>query len=114
MNNFLEYKGFSGTIEFSSEDDCFFGKIIGINDLITFEGKSVEEIKASFSESIDDYLEICEETGKQPEKSYKGSFNIRIDPVLHKKAAMLAIAANISLNQFVSSAISEKIQINSD
>ena len=113
MNNFLEYKGFSGTIEFSSQDDCFFGKIVGINDLVTFEGRSVEEIKASFFEAVDDYLEMCKELGKEPEKAYKGSFNIRIDPVLHKKAAKLATAYNISLNQFVESAIADKIQDNS-
>ena len=68
MNNTLEHKGYLGSIEFSNEDDCFFGKILGINDLVTFEGSSVQEIKVAFREAIDDYILICERAGKEPEK----------------------------------------------
>ena len=109
MNSALEYKGYFGSIEFSNEDDCFYGKIIGIDDLVTFEGISVEEIKAAFHEAVDDYLLICERAGKKPKKSYKGSFNVRIDPELHKKASILAQARHISLNQFIELSITEKV-----
>ena len=109
MNNHLEYNGYAGTIEFSADDNCFFGKIIGINDLVTFEGSSVEEIKTAFSEAVDDYLEMCAVNGKEADKSYKGSFNVRINPALHRQAATYAALAHISLNQFVESAIAEKM-----
>ena len=112
MNNTLEYKGYIGVVEFSTEDECFFGKVTGLNDLITFEGQSVAEIKTSFFEAVDDYLGMCATTGKEAEKSYKGSFNVRIDPLLHKKAAVSAATMHISLNQFVEAAIAEKTQNN--
>ena len=109
MNNVLEYKSYIGTIEFSADDNCFFGKIIGINDLVSFEGSSVEEIRTAFTEAVDDYLEMCAENGKEPDKSYKGSFNVRIDPALHRKAASFAAYTHISLNQLVETAIAEKV-----
>lgn len=65
MNNGLVYKGYFSSIEFSNEDDCFFGKVHGINDLITFEGTTVEEIRIAFHEAIDDYLLMCERAGKR-------------------------------------------------
>ena len=104
-DNLLIYKGFYGSVEYSATDDCFFGKIIGISDLVTFEGISVENLKKAFKEAVDDYLIICKEAGKEPHKSYKGSFNIRISPELHREAAVLAYREGISLNAFVERAI---------
>ena len=109
MSNTLEYKGYLGSVEFSNEDDCFFGKILGINDLVTFDGNSVDEMKVSFHEAVDDYLDMCKRAGKQPEKTYKGSFNIRIDPELHRKASLLAQTQHMSLNRFIELSISEKV-----
>ena len=109
MNNMLEYKGYFGKVEFSSDDDCFFGKLIGINDLVTFEGCNVEEIKQAFHEAVDDYIFMCERAGREPQRTYKGSFNIRINPELHKRASIIAAAEKISLNQLVESAILEKV-----
>lgn len=110
MNNMLEYKDYYGKVEFSADDDCFFGKVIGINDLVTFEGINVGEIKQAFHEAVEDYIFMCEKAGKEPEKTYKGSFNIRITPELHKKASIIAATESISLNQFVELAIVEKVQ----
>jgi predicted HicB family RNase H-like nuclease len=109
MKDLLQYKEFFGSVHFSSDDTIFFGKIEGINDLVTFEGKTVEEIKKSFKEAIDDYLEICRQTNKEPLKSYKGSFNIRISPDLHKKAVLKSITRGVSLNQFVQKAIEHEV-----
>lgn len=109
MENKLIYKGYLGTVNFSAEDEVFYGKIHGINDLVTFEGKSVSELKNSFSESIDDYLQTCQELNRLPDKTYKGSFNIRISNELHKKAATVASEKSISLNDFVRRAISYAI-----
>ena len=114
MNDYLTYEGYLGTVLFSAEDEVFYGKVHGINDLITFEGKSVEELKKSFEESIDDYLESCKELGKQPSKIFKGSFNIRISTELHRKAALISTKKNISLNDFVKKAIAYAVEHEKD
>ncbi len=109
MKDLLQYKDFIGSVHFSSDDAVFFGKIEGINDMVTFEGRTVDEIKKSFKEAVEDYLEICKQTGKKPFKSYKGSFNIRITPELHKKAVQKSISRGLSLNQFVQKAIEHEV-----
>ena len=75
-NDTLKYKDFFGSVEYSADDDCFFGKIIGTTDLVTFEGDSVDSLKAAFAEAVEDYLILCKEVGKEPQKTYKGSFNV--------------------------------------
>jgi predicted HicB family RNase H-like nuclease len=109
MNNLLKHNNFLGSVSYSAEDDCFFGKIIGINDLITFEGDSVDTLKSAFREAVEDYLFLCEEAGKEPQKSYKGSFNVRISPDLHKDAVVMATQKGVSLNAFVEKAISDTV-----
>lgn len=105
MNDLLHYKEYYATIHFSAEDEVFYGKIIGINDLVSFEGTTVAQLKKAFREAVDDYLETCAELGKEPEKLYKGSFNIRIPSELHREAALQASIKNMSLNDFVRFAI---------
>ncbi len=105
MKNYMEHKGYMGKISYSQEDHVFFGTVVGINDLITFEGESVDELVSSFQEAVDDYLEVCARHSKQPDKSFKGQFNIRIDPELHRKIALESAILNISLNQFVEIAL---------
>lgn len=110
MTDILEYKSYYATVHFSAEDEAFHGKIIGINDLVNFEGTTVKQLKAAFHEAVDDYLETCKELGKEPEKTYKGSFNIRISPDLHRQAAQHALLRGISLNDFVKNAIDYMIK----
>ena len=110
MKNILKYKDYIGTVNFSSDDEIFYGKIEGINDLISFEADNVKDLKASFEEAVDDYLETCRLAKKNPEKSYKGSFNIRIDPELHKKAVYKSLEDGISLNKYIENAVKEKIE----
>ncbi|HJW86697.1 MAG TPA: type II toxin-antitoxin system HicB family antitoxin, partial [Candidatus Brocadiaceae bacterium] len=86
MKDVLTYKGFIGTVHFSAEDKVFHGKIEGIDDLVTFEGHSVEELIKAFHNEVDDYIALCKEMGKEPIRSYKGSFNVRISPEMHRKA----------------------------
>ena len=105
----LKHNDFFGSVEYSADDDCFFGKIIGTTDLVTFEGDSVENLKIAFKEAVEDYLILCSEVGKEPQKTYKGSFNIRISPDLHKEAAMLANRKGISLNAFVEKTIYDAV-----
>lgn len=105
MKNFLEYRGYLGTVEFSADDKCFFGKIQGINDLVLFEGESVSELERSFKEAVDDYLETCKEIGKQPNKTFKGNFNVRVDKETHKKLFLLAAKKGLNLNQLVNKSL---------
>jgi len=114
MNDYLTYEGYLGTVLFSAEDEVFYGEVYGINDLVTFEGKSVKELKRSFEESIDDCLECCKELGKQPDKTFKGSFNIRISTELHRKAALISTRQKISLNDFVKKAIAYAVEHEKD
>ena len=85
MNNTMEYKGYVGSVEFSEEDAIFYGKVMGIRSLISYEGENAKELIEGFHEAVDEYLLICEQQKKVPEQAYKGSFNVRISPELHKK-----------------------------
>ncbi len=109
MNNLLQYNNFLGSVSFSSLDDVFHGRIEGINDLVTFEGSSVKQLKKAFKDAVNDYLILCKEIGKDPYKSFKGSFNVRVSEELHSKAYRQALVENISLNQFVKEAIVLKL-----
>lgn len=105
MTNALTYNGYTASISYSADDDVFFGKVMGVNDLITFEGTSVFELKNSFQEAVDDYLETCKTLGKSPDKTYKGVFNVRVSSELHKKIATFAAQNDITLNDFVRSVL---------
>jgi len=109
MKDVLVYKGYIGTVHYSAEDDVFHGRIEGIRDLIIFEGRSVEELKKAFHEAVDDYLEFCKKVNKKPEKPYRGSFNIRIAPEIHRQIAIKAAIAGISLNQFIQKALEKAV-----
>lgn len=106
MKNYLEYKGYIGTVEFSAEDKIFFGKIQGINDLVAFEGASVDELNTVFEETVNDYLETCKDLNKAPDKVFKGSFNVRVSQELHQKTAILAAKKGLNLNDIVKEALS--------
>ena len=105
MKNTMEYKGYVGNVEFSEEDEVFFGKVIGIRSLISYEGATAKELIKDFHDAVDDYLALCEAEGVEPEKAYKGSFNIRISPELHKQAIRCAESNQMSLNSFVEKAL---------
>ena len=105
MNNIMEYKGYVGTVEFSEKDMIFYGKVMGIRALISYEGTTAHELIDDFHGAVEDYLTLCEAEGKEPEKAYKGSFNVRISTELHKQAAIFATTHGISLNSFVENAL---------
>jgi len=98
----LKHKGYIGTVEYSEEDNCLFGKVIGMNkNLITYEGKTVEELKADFEAGIDQYLESCKERGIKPQKAYSGSLNIRIPSEVHSQLAIKAQMTGRSINAVI-------------
>jgi predicted HicB family RNase H-like nuclease len=97
----MKYKGYFGEITYDDEAKIFHGEVIGLKDIITFQGKSVNELKKAFQDSINDYLAWCEERGEQPEKTYSGKLHIRMNPQLHAHLAVEAAKQNISLNDLV-------------
>ncbi|MCL2792885.1 MAG: type II toxin-antitoxin system HicB family antitoxin [Spirochaetaceae bacterium] len=109
MKDLIKYEDYMGSVHFSCEDETFYGKIEGIDDLVTFEGKSVKELTQAFQEAVKDYLDTCKRYNKEAEKSYKGSFNVRINPELHKKVKRTAVKMGLSLNQFVQKAIEDEL-----
>ena len=109
MNNTMEYKGYVGSVEFSEADGIFFGKVMGLRALLSYEGSTAAELVADFHTAVDDYLLLCEAEGREPEKAYKGSFNVRISPELHRKLALQAAAEQMSLNSFVERALAQAI-----
>ncbi len=109
MNSVMEYKGYVGNAEFSAEDGVFFGKVQGVRALISYEGTTVDGLVADFHTAVDDYLAVCAAEGKEPEKGYKGTFNVRISPELHRKAAIAALSEQMTLNRFVERSIEQAV-----
>ncbi len=110
MVNSLNYQDYTATITYSADDEVFFGKVIGLNDLVLFEGTSVAELKQAFAEAIEDYLETCKNLGKSPDKAYKGSFNVRVPVSLHKQAVLVASQHHVTLNDFVKTALAYAVE----
>jgi predicted HicB family RNase H-like nuclease len=110
-DNYLHYKNYIGSVEFSEEDGVFHGKVIGIKALISFEGNSVDTIIKDFHKSVDEYLDFCTRKGIEPEKPFKGSFNVRIGSELHRKLAITASARGVSLNTIVEDAIRQAVGV---
>ena len=111
MSNLLSYKNYNGTVEYSREDECLFGKVIGIKSLLSYEGQSVQELEQDFKTVIDEYLEDCKERNIEPEQPYKGTFNVRISPELHRTIAVYAIEHGKSLNAAVEEAIGKMLYL---
>lgn len=108
--NTLKYKGYIGSVAYSEADQVFFGKIEGIDGLVNYEGESVSELTAAFHEAVEDYLIFCEEHNCKPEKSYTGTFNVRISPATHRSIANRASEAGISINAFVKQVLDEAVK----
>lgn len=103
--NKLIYRGFTGSCEVSLEDECLFGRLLFIDDIVTYEGQTTGEVTSSFKAAVDRYLEHCKNTGKTANKPYSGSFNVRVGPELHRKAVVEASACGLTLNELVVEAL---------
>lgn len=109
MKHTLTYKGYHGSVEFSLEDNTLFGQVIDTNSLISYEGTTLDELKKDFENAIDDYLEMCKEHNEKPEKAYTGTFNVRLEPEMHKRLALYAKEHDESLNASVKNAVSQML-----
>lgn len=104
MADNLEHNGYFGSVEYSSGRGVLHGKVIGIRDLVTYEGVSVKELKEAFEASVDDYLETCKKLGKEPNRFYRGVFNIRTSSEIHRELSIMAERKKMKLNELVNKA----------
>jgi len=105
MSNTMSYKGYTARIEYDDEDGIFCGRIAGISDGVGFHADTVEDLRAAFHEAVEDYIETCAKVGKDPQKAYSGKMMFRVDPEVHRKAALAAELAGKSLNQWAEEAL---------
>ena len=98
--NAMSYQGYAARIEYDDEDGIFFGRIVGIEDGVTFHANTVAELRAAFREAVDDYVATCAKIGKAPQKPYSGRVMFRISPDIHAKASRAAELSGKSLNQW--------------
>jgi predicted HicB family RNase H-like nuclease len=107
--NYLQYKGYTGCFTYDSDADIFHGEVLDLNDVITFQGRSIDELKAALEDSVEDYLDFCAVEGKTPEKPFSGRFNLRIPPEMHRRAAVEAGKSRESLNAWVTKVIEKAV-----
>jgi predicted HicB family RNase H-like nuclease len=105
----LNYKGYVGHVEYDENAEIFCGEVINIKDVITFQGKTVKEIKKAFIDSIDDYLDFCSSRGEKPEKPFSGKLNLRLTPDIHREAYIVAKHEGVSLNSWIVDTVKEAI-----
>ncbi len=114
MNDFLEYKGFQGSVKYDKADGCLFGQVMHIDSLLMYHGESVGQITKAFIDTVDAYLEFCTKTNREPNKPYKGTFNVRVGPTVHRDAVVEAAKRGQSLNEFVGAAIANELAGNAN
>ena len=108
----LKYKGYTGSVEYSAEDKCLYGKVLGLDkDYITYEGESIPELQEDFEGAVDAYLQSCAERGVAPGKPYSGKFVIRMASDLHWKVAMAAAESGITINDFINRVVSRELEM---
>lgn len=107
MSQTLQYKGYDGSVLYSAEDRLLHGRILGIRDMVSFDGTGVKSIEKNFRGAVDEYLEFCKAEGKSPDVPFKGNFNVRVPQDLHQRAAQYAVEHDLKLNAVVQEALRE-------
>jgi predicted HicB family RNase H-like nuclease len=105
----MSYKSYEAVVEYDEDADIFHGEVINMRDVITFQGKSVSELKRAFAASVEDYLAFCKQRGEEPEKPFSGQFVVRTEPALHKAMFSAAKRAGLSLNRWVTAALERAV-----
>jgi len=96
--NAMQYKGYEAQVEYDPDGEIFHGEVLHTRSVLTFQGRSVDELKQAFADTIEDYLAWCAQRGRAPERPYSGKFMIRIPPEQHRALAMEAARQGKSLN----------------
>ncbi|MGE0199617.1 MAG: type II toxin-antitoxin system HicB family antitoxin [Candidatus Melainabacteria bacterium] len=105
----MEYKGYTGIVEFDDDANLFHGEVIDIRDVVTFQGATADELRQAFRDSVDDYLAFCRERGEDPDKPFSGKLMLRIPPALHKKLFVQARRTGKSLNALIAEYLAEGV-----
>jgi predicted HicB family RNase H-like nuclease len=105
----MKYKGYQAKFTVDEDHDIFHGEVLGLTDVVTFQGSTVVELKGAFQESVDDYLDFCKERGEEPEKPFSGRFVVRMSPDLHRACVIAAKHSDKSLNAWVASTLSRVV-----
>ncbi|SIQ27562.1 Predicted nuclease of the RNAse H fold, HicB family [Rhizobium sp. RU20A] len=105
----MHHQGYEAVVEFDEEANLFHGEVMNLRDIITFQGRSADELKQAFAESIEDYIALCRERGEEPEKPFSGQFIVRADPALHRALTTAARRAGVSLNKWVTTALERAV-----
>lgn len=106
----MKHKGYEGVVNYDEEAKLFHGEVIGLRDVITFQGTSVDELEQAFKDSVDDYLEFCKKKKRTPEKPFSGNLMLRISPEIHKKMTIEAKQRGLSLNAFLNELIVREVR----
>jgi predicted HicB family RNase H-like nuclease len=110
MKDMMKYKSYLGSVHFSDEDNLFYGKLEFIRALVSYEGTDVKTLRRAFESAVDDYLQMCSESGREPERPLKGSFNVRIGPNLHQRVALNALTKGKTINKFITEVLEKALQ----
>ena len=105
----LKYKNYVGVVEYDAEGKIFTGEVVGLRDMVTFQGRTPEELEDTFRQSVDFYLELCARDNVSPQKPFSGRFNVRLDPELHRQLALRAAQEKVSLNEWVIHTLEESV-----
>jgi len=105
----MEYKGYVGKVEFDEEAGILHGEVVGIRDVVTFQGESVSEVEQAFRDSVDDYLAFCKERKEKPDKPCSGKFLVRVSSDLHRRINVLAGVTGKSLNSVVAECLDKEV-----
>ena len=108
--NTMNYKGYTGKFEYDSDADLFHGEVLNLTDVITFQGRSIDELKEALAESAEDYLEFCAQQGKAPEKPFSGRFNVWLSPELHQRIASRAALSGKSINAWLNESLTRIVE----
>lgn len=106
----MEYKGYTASVEYDDEAGILYGRVLHLRDGIDFQADNVADLRKEFHASVDDYLEWCAELGEEPEKPFSGKFVVRIDPTLHRDAAIAAVRDGVSLNEWVKKSLETSLK----
>lgn len=109
MKDMIKHKGYFGSVHYNAADRIFYGKVEFIRSLVSYEGRDADSLESAFQEAVEDYLATCAKLGREPEKPFKGSFNVRIAPELHEQVVIAAAQHGMTLNRFVTEALSQAL-----
>lgn len=108
----MSYKGYTGSVEYSEEDNCLFGQVLGMSrDCITYEGKDVDELRNDFEGAVDDYIASCKADGIEPRKPYSGNLNVRLTPEIHSRIASIAQQTGTTINGFIKQTLAKAVGV---